>query len=331
MAEEFALIAELQRRLGQGGSGVQTGIGDDGAVLETQGMPLVACTDTLVAGRHFFADVGAADLAWKSLAVNLSDLAAMGAVPRWALLNLALPAGMAHGDWVANFCEGWQALAGRAGIRLVGGDTVATDGPLLVTVTALGVLQGPALLRSGARPGDWIAVTGTLGDAALALERQLQLRRGEVPEVLPGTEDWEERRLRPWPRWELGQQASRLGLRCAADVSDGFLADLGHILQASDVGARILVEHIPLHPALAAWIDEDWERLVRTALTGGDDYELILCGPPARWPQLQELARAAGVQLSQVGEILPAGQGLQLYWHGQQQQLPSRLGHVHAL
>ncbi|WP_312261052.1 thiamine-phosphate kinase [Candidatus Igneacidithiobacillus taiwanensis] len=330
---EFALIDELRRGLGQveDDAAVIVGIGDDAAVLDCGGRRLVACTDTLVAGRHFFAELGADDLAWKALAVNLSDLAAMGAEPRWALLNLALPAGMATPAWRADFMRGWQELALPFNLRLVGGDTVACDGPLTVTVTALGLLAGDALLRSGAQVGDDLYVTGTLGDVALALELAFAERAGEAVEDLPGAATLEQCRRRPTPRVAFGQAAQRLGARCAQDVSDGFLADLHHILQASGVGARIDGDAIPLSPVLAGWVGDDWQRLLRTALTGGDDYELILAAPPALAVQLQTAAQQTQTPLQRVGSVLPAAAGLQLFWQGRRQDLPEHLGHQHVI
>ncbi|WP_308388789.1 thiamine-phosphate kinase [Acidithiobacillus sp. AMEEHan] len=330
---EFALIAELRDALGQGraGDGTLIGIGDDAAVLDCGGRALVACTDTLVAGRHFFADVNAADLAWKALAVNLSDLAAMGAEPRWALLNLALPVGVAGTEWRADFIRGWQALASSWALRLVGGDTVSTAGPLTVTVSALGLLEGPALQRNAAQMGDDIYVTGTLGDAALALERAFAARRGEENALLVG-DDWlEQRRLRPTPRLAFAQAAQQLGARCAQDVSDGFLADLRHILSASRVGARIDADQLPLSPPLAGWVAGDWERLSRSALTGGDDYELILCAPPSLAVALQDVARRTATPLCRVGRILPVEAGVRLFWQDEERPLPARWGHEHEL
>ncbi len=330
---EFALIAALRDALGQGraGDGILLGIGDDAAVLDCAGRTLIACTDTLVAGRHFFAEVNPADLAWKALAVNLSDLAAMGALPRWALLNLALPQGLATPTWLNGFVAGWQELAREWSLALVGGDTVGTDGPLMVTVTALGTLEGPAMTRAGARVGDDIYVSGTLGDAALALERAFAARRGEKSEPLAGSAWLEKRRLRPTPRLAFGQAAQQQGVRCAQDVSDGFLADLGHLLRASGVGARIDAQEIPLSTELAGWVAGDWERLLGTALTGGDDYELILCAAPALGSALMQAAQETQTPLRRVGEILPASAGLELFWHGQQQALPPHQGHVHVL
>ncbi|MEY2342058.1 thiamine-phosphate kinase [Acidithiobacillus sp. IBUN Pt1247-S3] len=330
---EFALIAELRDVLGQGqaGDGTIVGIGDDAAVLDCSGRALVACTDTLVAGRHFFADVNPADLAWKALAVNLSDLAAMGAEPRWTLLNLSLPTGVANAAWRADFIRGWQTLAAPVGLRLVGGDTVATDGPLSVTVTALGLLAGPALLRSSARVGDDIYVSGSLGDAALALERAFAERRGEQNLPLLGAKWLEERRLRPMPRVALGQAAQQAGVRCAQDISDGFLADLRHILRASQVGARIDADCLPLSLPLEDWAGGDWQRVLRTALTGGDDYELILCAPIALATALQEVAQRTETPLRKVGTILPATAGVQIFWHDEARPLPSQWGHEHDI
>ncbi len=331
-AKEFALISTLHRILKPAGDDILTGIGDDAAVVATGGHPLAACTDTLVAGRHFFPEVPASDLAWKSLAVNLSDLAAMGAAPQWALLNLVLPAGLpAAENWVEDFAHGWECLARRWNVRLVGGDTVASDGPLTVTVTALGLLEGPAMLRSGARPGDEIWVSGCLGDAAIALDLERRRRPGgSVP--APGSPEacLEERRLRPVPRIALGMRARALGVRCAQDVSDGFLADLGHILRASGVSAEIDAGALPLSPAAASYCAGNWEAILQYPLTGGDDYELLLCLPSALGPRLLAEAAACGTRVTRVGRILADPGPPALFWQGRAYPLPESGGHEHA-
>lgn len=335
---EFALIKQLQQALEHAGRGVRLGIGDDAAWLDSEGRTLVSSMDTLVAGRHFFADVHPADLGWKALAVNLSDLAAMGAIPRWCLLSLALPPlAEGYGQWLQDFAAGWRALAERADVALVGGDTVATDGPLTLSITALGVVEQGVMRRDAARVGDQIWVTGTLGDAAAALDRAF------VSRGLPGwgidcseANSWflENRRLRPQPRLDFARAALSAGVTCALDCSDGFLADLGHILQASGLRARIDLEHLPLSSALRECIDGDLQRLLRWPLTGGDDYELIFCAPLALSRILMELGENCALPVTAVGEVLSAdphaAEDVDLYWQGQSLSLPMNRGHQHV-
>jgi thiamine-monophosphate kinase len=336
---EFALIERLRSRLGKAGKGVRLGIGDDAAWLDPAGRQLVATMDTLVAGRHFFPDARPEDLAWKALAVNLSDLAAMGAEARWCLLSLALPQREeGYGEWLAAFATGWSALADRHDVTLVGGDTVATDGPLTLSVTALGLAGRGVMRRDAARPGDVIWVTGSLGDAAAALDLAF-VERGRDGQAFPCSarqrDALEARRLRPTPRLEFGTTALAVGVLCAVDCSDGFLADLGHILKASGVHAQVALDALPLSPDLADLARTDPERLRRWPLTGGDDYELILCAAPALSTVMQEAARSLSLRLTAVGSILPATPdtraAVTLTWRDEPLSLPSSWGHVHAL
>ena len=335
---EFALIEQLQSKLGGGGKGVLLGIGDDAAWLDPAGQSLVTSMDTLVAGRHFFVDVDPADLGWKALAVNLSDLAAMGAQPRWCLLSLALPVrAEGYSQWLQAFVEGWRALAESAGVALVGGDTVATDGPLTLSVTVLGVAEQGVMRRDAAHPGDLIWVTGTLGDAAAALDLAFMVRS------MPGydfacsaaqSETLEARRLRPDPRLDFGRAALAAGVACAMDCSDGFLADLSHIVKASGLRARVNLEHLPLSPALRDCIDQDLARLQRWPLTGGDDYELIFCAPPSLTPSLINIAHSCALPITAVGQMLPADpqatESVDIYWQEQLMALPDIRGHQHV-
>ncbi len=337
---EFALIEQLRSRLGKAGKGVRLGIGDDAAWLDPAGRQLVATMDTLVADRHFFPDVRPYDLAWKALAVNLSDLAAMGAEARWCLLSLALPLRAAgyYGAWMEDFMAGWSALAERYGVTLAGGDTVATDGPLTLSITALGLVDRCVMRRDTARPGDVVWVTGSLGDAAAALDLAL-VERGQEGQSFPCSaaqrEALEARRLRPTPRLEFGEAAAACGVCCAMDCSDGFLADLSHILEASGVHAQIALDALPLSRELMDLAGEDPKRWQRWPLTGGDDYELILCAPAALSAALQRVAAALSLRLTAVGSILspnPNGQvAVTLTWRDQSLSLPSSWGHVHAL
>jgi thiamine-monophosphate kinase len=265
------------------------GIGDDAAVLEVPaGQQLVVTTDTLLAGTHFFEDVAPRDLGHKSLAVNLSDLAAMGADPAWFFLALTLPA--LDNQWLGEFAHGIAELAAASGIILAGGDT--TSGPLSVTITAMGLTgQGQAITRTGAREGDLIVVSAPLGDAAFALR---QLAAGLKPHT-------EIRRAldRPEPRLDLGLRLRGLATSCI-DVSDGLIADLGHILQASGVGAEISLADLPCSPSLRQ-LDE--QQRFDLQLTGGDDYELCFTLSPGRAAELEQIRSETGLPLAIVGRI----------------------------
>lgn len=259
--DEFALIRQFFRQRAGHGAGVVLGPGDDGAVLApSPGCELVMSIDTLISGRHFPEDLPAADIGWRSLAVNLSDLAAMGATPRWCLLSLSLPD--ASADWLEAFCDGFYALAEQAGIALVGGDTVR--GPLMITVQVTGeVPAGRALLRSGARPGDRICIAGVPGEAAAGLA---QWQAGVRDDLLSA------RFCRPQPQLALGQKLRGVASACI-DISDGLLADLGHVLDESGVGAELLLTQLPVSGALSDWGSE--EAVLRAQLAGGDDYLLL--------------------------------------------------------
>ncbi|MEW5770885.1 MAG: thiamine-phosphate kinase [Pseudomonadota bacterium] len=299
MSSEFELIARFFTRAARD---AVLGVGDDAALLRPRaGAELAVSTDMLVAGRHFLPDADPYLLGHKTLAVNLSDLAAMGAAPRWATLALALPE--ADEAWLSSFSQGLLDLADRFDVDLVGGDT--TRGPLNLCVTVLGeVPAGRALRRDAARPGDDIWVSGDLGGAALGLRERL----GEL--ALPAAEAaaCHLRLDAPEPRIALGQ--ALLGVAHAAiDLSDGLLADLGHILARSGVGAELMFEQLPAHPAVSARLDTALAR--RCLLAGGDDYELCFTAPPERSREVLAAGEAAGVKVSWVGRIGAAG-GLRL-------------------
>ncbi|UUX96029.1 thiamine-phosphate kinase [Aquabacterium sp. J223] len=277
------------------------GIGDDCALLAPRpGMQLAVSSDMLVEGRHFLSTVAPERLGHKALAVNLSDLAACGAAPLAFTLALSLP--RADEDFVGRLAQGLLALADAHGIELVGGDTTA--GPLTLCLTVLGeVPAGQALLRSGARPGDTLWVSGTLGDARLALEAfrgTVALDGLDFDAVRPAMET-------PQPRVALGQ-ALRGVASAAIDLSDGLVGDLGHLLAASGVGARLDVDALPRSAVLARQTTA-WQR--DCTLAGGDDYELLFSAPADRAQAVRAAARNAGVVVTPIGE-LTAEPGLRL-------------------
>ena len=292
---EFELIGRFFRRAPRNAD-VRIGIGDDGAVVApAAGMEYVISVDMLVEGLHFAPETNPVSLGHKTLAVNLSDLAAMGALPRFVLLAGALPT--PDSEWLAGFMRGFDALAAQYDVELIGGDT--TRGPRTLCVTAIGeVPAGTALTRSGATPGDTIFVSGTLGDAALALA--FASGRTDVDEAtLPALQ----RRLEsPEPRIALGV-ALRGIASSAIDLSDGLTGDLGHILAASRVGATIDLAAIPCSDAFRA--NKGIERLTALGclLAGGDDYELCFTAQPAMRERVDALALVLGIPLTAIGAI----------------------------
>lgn len=292
---EFDLI---KRHFTRATPGALLGVGDDAALLQVSaGHVLAVSTDMLVSGTHFFPDADPFFLGHKTLAVNLSDMAAMGALPRWATLALSLP--QADDAWLERFSAGLFALAQQHGVELVGGDT--TRGPLNLCVTILGeVPPQQALRRSGAQPGDEIWLSGSVGDAALALAH-LQ-GRIRLPEA--GFAACAPRLHQPQPRVALG-----LALRGLAssviDVSDGLLADLGHILDASQVGAEIGLEAIPASETLRSLPRDITQSCI---LSGGDDYELCFTVPAVRRAEVERLSPQLDLALTRIGKIV-AGRG----------------------
>lgn len=297
---EFGLIGRIASRAAVG-PGVRIGIGDDAAATEpTPGRWLLTTSDMLVEGVHF--DLGYTDpfrLGRKSLAVNLSDIAAMGGEPRDFLLSLAIPPGLTV-EFLDRFTEGMLTLASEHGVALVGGDTCRSPAGLVISVTLHGE-QSPerTLRRSGARPGDIIFVTGTVGDSALGLEL---LRRG-------GREGWAvERHLDPSPRVAAGLALAGAGFVTAMiDVSDGLLADLGHILELSGVGARVEAGLLPLSSAFREEASRITADPLVMALTGGEDYELLFTVPAGSEGEVASSLSRTGVSATAVGVITVAG------------------------
>ncbi len=289
---EFDLIA---RHFTRATPGAVLGVGDDCAlVAPTAGMQLAITSDMLLEGRHFMPQDSPAGLGHKSLAVNLSDLAAMGATPRWATLSIALPC--ADEAWLAAFARGFFRLADQYGIELVGGDTVR--GALAFGITAIGELPvGLALRRDGARVGDDVWVSGTIGSAALALayrQGRLFMEQIDAAKLLPAL-------YLPTPRLALGV-ALRGIASAAVDVSDGLAADLGHILERSQVGAVIGFATLPLLPAAHAYLHEAVAR--DCVLAGGDDYELCFTAPAERRAAVLAAAAHADTPVTRIGRIV---------------------------
>jgi thiamine-monophosphate kinase len=289
---EFELIRRFFTRPAPG---AVLGVGDDAALVRLRaGMDLAVSADLLVEDRHFFAKTDPALLGHKALAVNLSDMAAMGAKPRWATLGLALP--RADARWLEGFARGFFALARRHRVDLIGGDT--TRGPLAIAVQIMGeVPRGKALRRDGARVGDDVWVSGRLGGAALAVAAA----KGEV-RVPPRERRALDQRLdAPTPRIALGI-ALRNVARSAIDVSDGLLADLGHICERSGVSAAIEWEALPASPCVRA-LAQRTEVAVRAILAGGDDYELCFTAPPRRRGAVVAAARRTRTEVMLIGRV----------------------------
>jgi len=303
---EFELIARYFAPLAAGFPGA-LGLMDDAALIDpAPGTRLVATADALVSGVHFLPEDPPDLVARKLLRVNLSDLAAMGAEPVAYLLTAVLDDGV-DADWLEAFAAGLAADQAEFGIALAGGDVVRTPGPLVLTVTALGQVEtGRELRRGGARTGDVVLVSGTIGDGSLGLA----LLRGEIaaPDEAVAAHLIERYRL-PQPRLALGR---RLAGRATAaiDVSDGLVADLGHICEASGLGAEIEAARIPLSAAARAVV-EARPALMVGVLTGGDDYELLVAAPPAAAAELAPLAAELGLALTPIGHVI-AGEGVRV-------------------
>jgi thiamine-monophosphate kinase len=301
--DEFELIARYFSRVGADRPDVALGVGDDAALLR---MPadadLAAAVDTIVAGRHFPLDADARSIGHRALAVNLSDLAAMGATPAWATLALTMP--NAQADWLERFARGFSDLAYAHGVALVGGDTTA--GPLTVSVQVMGhVPRGTALRRDGAHAGDLLVVTGTLGDSgaglAIATHALSTADATASRELL-------ERFEYPAPRVAFGSAARGLAT-AAMDLSDGLVGDLPKLAGASGLGARVDVERLPLSRSLQAVARPDQVR--DWALAAGDDYELLLAVPPRHLESLTSRAGQLNLRLTVIGEL---GRGNAVNW-----------------
>lgn len=300
---EFELISRYFAPIaGAGGLGL---VDDAGLLRPGRGYEVVVTADALVAGVHFLPDDPPGSIARKALVVNLSDLAAKGARPDGFVLTIALPRGWTE-DWLAGFAEGLAAMAGEAGCSLIGGDTVSTPGPLTLSITAFGsVPAGRMLLRSGAKPGDLVLVSGTIGDGALGLKVHGPQKPNWVARLEEGERAFlADRYLHPQPRLSL--VPSLQGRATAAmDVSDGLVGDLAKLVKASGVGAEIDLDAVPLSPAARAAVMAD-PALAELAWTGGDDYEILCTMPEGEYSALA--AEAPSVPLTVIGRVTaPAG------------------------
>jgi thiamine-monophosphate kinase len=302
---EFGLIDTIRARVGSA-AGVHRGIGDDAAELEIPaGHRLLTSTDLLLEEVHFsFAWINASDLGRKAVAVNLSDIAAMGGSPRFLYIGLACPATTELTQLDA-FVEGALAEAAAHGVALVGGDTCRSPGPWVISVTVEGTAPPAEVIgRNGAQAGDVVLVSGTLGDSALALALW---QKGTSPEAFLAA-----RHNRPTPRVGLGRELARAGVATAMiDLSDGLASDLGHILAASGVGGEVRAAALPLSPTFRAHLQQH-PGLINLALAGGEDYELLCTVPPAHLAAALAAGDRAGVPLTVVGTVTAPAGGLQL-------------------
>jgi thiamine-monophosphate kinase len=320
---EFALIDRIRAR-SRRRDDIVLGIGDDAALLQPgAGEQLVVTMDTLNDGVHFPSESTPADIGWKTLAVNLSDLAAMGARPAWCTLSLSLP--QVDPAWIDGFADGFFALADLHDIALVGGDT--TRGPLSLSVTAMGLAAaGNALRRDGARVGDDVWVTGTLGDAAAALQAWLAGTLDVTRTASAALEPLRQRLQRPTPRVQAGRRL--VGLASAAvDISDGLLADLGHLCARSGVGAQLRLDALPASAALRAACVDDAARWQLQA-SGGDDYELCFTAAPQHRAVVEQALQFAEVAASRIGRIV-AGDGVHALAADGSPWQPPRSGYQH--
>ncbi|MEQ3513047.1 thiamine-phosphate kinase [Pseudoalteromonas sp. BZB3] len=292
--KEFELINRFFTGRGITRRDVDLGIGDDCALVTIpEGCQLAVTTDTLVEGVHFFSDISPKALGHRILAVNLSDLAAMGAEPAWISIGLTLP--NVDETWLEQFTEGMHDIAEYYNVQLIGGDT--TQGPLTITVCAKGIVpKGKALTRSGAKVGDWLYVTGDLGDAALAIEA-----RKQGWELSDTDRSYVQKKFDfPAPQVAAGQVLRGLA-NSAIDISDGLLADLNHILTHSGVGATIHADKVPLSTALKNLPDEEVRLML--AMAYGDDYQLLFTVPDSNRVAVEKRLAEYGVKPTCIGQI----------------------------
>lgn len=309
MRTEDQMIADLFRPLTNGMPGAHGLLDDCATIAAEPGHVLVVKTDPVVAGVHFLADDTPEDIAWKALAVNVSDLAAKAAVPRAYLLALQLPEAFATGDWLERFARGLGLAQAHFGLGLIGGDTDRGTGPLTIGITVFGEARLDKIpLRTGAQPGDRLFVSGTIGDAALGLHlRTTAFARKFWPLDGLGQKRLLKRYLRPEPRLGLRQALAECAT-AAMDVSDGLVRDAGKLCRASGVGGEIRLKDVPFSPEALAIIAavEDW-RL--KAVTGGDDYEILAAVPPERVAAFKVEAARVHVPVTEIGTVTAVAGG----------------------
>lgn len=299
MSGEFSLIDKYFSNRQSQRKDVQLSLGDDCAIVQApENVRIAISTDTLVAGTHFLHDANPAWVAHKALTANLSDLAAMGATPAWVSMAITMPE--PDEAWLKPFCDAFFELADYFSVQLIGGDT--TKGPLSVTLTVQGfVPEKRALMRSGANLGDWIYVTGSLGDSKAGLDVIL----GEVDKNKPFSEVLEKRHYLTTPRVVAGQALLNVASSCI-DISDGLISDLQHIMKRSEVGATIDVSALPLSKELIDFCD-DRELALQYALTSGEEYELCFTVPEEHRGGLESTLAHIGTEITCIGEIRPQG------------------------
>ena len=316
---EFSIIEQFCHGIGPDQAETILGVGDDAAIVAVpDGMALAISVDTMVAGVHFYPNVSPATLAHKILAVNLSDMAAMGAEPKWATFALTIP--QADSDWLRAFSDALKVMANRFKVQIIGGDT--SQGPLNLSITIMGLLpKYKGLRRSGALVGDDIYVSNVLGDAALGLavlENKVQLSTADRDHAVSALEA-------PEPRVDLGQALLGVANSCL-DISDGLIGDLGHICQQSDVSIELDAGLIPLSDAYASFVASGGS--LDMALNGGDDYELAFSARPDQAERIRAVAKQLGILLTRVGAVVAKGdEAVIVRLHGLRYSLPSSFEH----
>ena len=318
--KEFELIQTYFADRGPQRKDVILGVGDDAALTRVpQDKLLVVATDTMVEKVHFFPSADPRSIGHRCLAVNLSDFAAMGAEPAWASLALTLPE--VNEEWMKEFSAGLFEIAEYYNVQIIGGDT--TQGPLAITISLKGfVPEDKVLTRCGAKVGDWVYVTGQLGDSALAV--QAKLRQLDLPEH--HKKSIEQRFNYPAARLAAGQ-VLRHAASAAIDISDGLVQDLGHILKASQVGAEIDVQKLPISEDVKACVE--YEEAVRLALMGGEDYELLFTVPEEQKGYLEQNITAMGVKFTRIGQIRSGESNVNLVSGDQSYVMPEQKGYQH--
>ncbi len=307
---EFGLIERIRGRCRYQDEDIVVGIGDDCAVLRRGNILEVITTDCLVEGSHYRDGwLTMSDVGWKALAVNVSDIAAVGGTPKHALVTLFIPDSMSIKD-IDDLYDGLDACCKSVDVAIVGGDIVRTEGPFAISVTLAGNCERDELvLRSGARPGDLLVVTGWLGEASIGLH---YLRSGKSDDLSESARRCIERFRRPVPRLSESRTIiSRLSPTAMIDLSDGLLSDLWHVLEASGVGARLDADSIPIGQGVLDFFGSDEEALSK-AISGGEDYELLFTIPSSMGDNLEKVEQEINLKLTCIGEITKKGESVKL-------------------